>query len=84
MWARMGWRVDGLRKDQEQAVDGNEEEVKTHQSAEKQEVGEHSGSETPAQSLHGWMPQLEGTEEVEAAEQAVTPSLRGEQHECDW
>lgn len=53
MRARKRWRLDGLRKDQEQAVDGNEEEVKTHQSAEKQEVGEHSGSETPAQSLHG-------------------------------
>lgn len=71
-----------MRDDQEQAVDGEEEEVKEQEGPEEPEVGEHSGSESPAQSLHGCMPQLEGTEDGEAAEQAVTPSLRGEKHEC--
>lgn len=71
-----------MRDDQEQAIDGEEEEVKEQEGPEEQEVGEHSGSESPAQSLHGCMPQLEGTEDREAAEQAVTPSLRGEKHEC--
>lgn len=78
-----GGRVDGLREDQEQAIDGKDEEVKEQQCPEKQEVGEHSSSETSAQSLQGRMPQPEGTEDGEAAEQAVTPSLRGEKHEYD-
>ncbi len=75
-------RADDLREDQEQAIDGEEEEVKEQEGPEEQEVGEHSGSESPAQSLHWCMPQLKGTEDWEAAEQAVTPSLRGEKQEC--
>lgn len=73
---RMRRRVDGLREDQEHAVDDEKEEVEEQEGPEKQEVGEHSGSEASAQSLHGRMPQLEGAEDGEAAEQAVTPSLR--------
>lgn len=46
-------RVDGLREDQEEAGDDKEEEVKEQESPEKQEVGEHAGSEASAQFLHG-------------------------------
>lgn len=70
-----------MREDQEQAVDDEEEEVKAQDGPEKQEVRKHPGSETSAQPLHGRMPQLEGTEEREAAEHAVTPSLMGGKHE---
>ena len=70
-----------MGEDHKQAVDDKEEEVKAQDGPEKQEVREHPGSETPAQSLHGRMPQLEGTEEIEAAEHAVTPSLMGGKHE---
>lgn len=74
-------RVDGLREDQEQAVDDEEEEVEEQEGPKKQEVGEHPGSKASAQFLHGRVPQLEGVEDGEAAEQAVAPSLRGEKHE---
>ena len=77
-------RVDGLREDQEEAGDDKEEKVKEQESPEKQEVGEHAGSESSAQFLHGWMPQPEGAEDGEAAEQTVAPRLRGEKHAYDW
>lgn len=78
-------RVDSLREDQEHSIDDDEEEVEEQEGPDKQEVGEHPGSETSAQPLHGWVPQLEGAEDVEAAELAVTPSLRGrEAHVREW
>lgn len=46
-------RVDGLREDQEQAIDGKEEEVKEQQSPEKQEVGEYPRPKTSTQFFHG-------------------------------
>lgn len=70
-------RADGLREDQEQAIDGKKEEVKEQQSPEKQEVGEHSCSKTSTQFFHGWIPQLECAEDLMAAEEAMTPSLEG-------
>lgn len=48
--------VDGLREDQEQTSDGEEEEVKEQQSPQEQEVGEHSGSKSSAQVLQGRVP----------------------------
>lgn len=66
-----------MREHQKQAVDDEQEEVKQQEGSEKQEVGEHPGSKTATQSLHGQVPQPEGNEDGEAAEEAVTPSLRG-------
>lgn len=48
---RLG-RVHGLRQDQEQTMDGNEEEVKEQQSPQKEEVGEHSCSKLRTQPLY--------------------------------
>lgn len=77
----MGRRMEGLRDDQKQAVDDEEEEVKEQEGSEEQEVGENSGSETCAQALHGRMPQLEGGEDGEAVEEGGTPNLRGAEHD---
>lgn len=46
-------RVDGLRKDQKQAADDNEKEVKKQEGSEKEEVGEDCGAETSTQPFHG-------------------------------
>lgn len=71
-------RVHCLRENQEQTIDDEEKEIETQKCPEKQKVGEHAGAKSSAQGFHGWMPQLEGSEDGEATEHAVTPSLRGE------
>lgn len=73
--------MDGLRDDHEQAVGDEEQEVQAQEHSEEQEVGDHSSSETSTQSLRGQLPQMEGTEDAVAAEEAVTPSLGGEKPE---
>lgn len=80
MGVRMVRGVDGLREDQKQTSDGEEEEVKEQQSPQKLEVGEHSGPEASAQVLQGRVPQLEGTDK---GQMPATPALSRRKHQCD-
>ena len=67
--------LDSLGEDQEHADAKEKENVEAHKGPEEKEIGEHSCAKTTAEPLQRPLPQLQRTEEGEAAVRAMATSL---------
>lgn len=75
--------MDGLRNDQKQTGDNEQEQIDGQEGSQKEEIGENSGSITSTQLFHGRVPQLQVAEERKSVECAMVPHLkRGKWKPC--